>query len=237
MPRRLVWDDVLPYGRLAVLREGRLSTAVVLGVLLAIDSTFMVLYVVHTRSGRLPDGLFSLDVERSLPAWYQFVKIAAVCAALVVLAQRLRSAVIGLWAAVLLYAFVDDVAELHERTGLFAQDQLGLGGVAELSGEDLGQLIFAVVVALALAVPLLYAHTRSSGPARRLSLGLLLLGAAFVGFAVAADAVHAALKAWSIGTRLILLEEGGELVVMSFFLAYAWHWLRSMPSVEARRVG
>jgi hypothetical protein len=73
MPRRLVWDDVLPYGRLAVLREGRLSTAVVLGVLLAIDSTFMVLYVVHTRSGRLPDGLFSLDVERSLPAWYQFV--------------------------------------------------------------------------------------------------------------------------------------------------------------------
>jgi hypothetical protein len=232
--RRLGWDDVLPPGRLSALREGRLPTVAVLGALLGIDAVFMVLYVVHARSGRLPDGLFSLDVERSLAAWYQFGKTAAVCAALVVLAERIRSAVLVLWAAVFLYALVDDVFELHEGAGRFAQDHLGVGGVAELSGEDLGQLLFAVVVGVALLTSLLYLHARSSGQARRLSLGLLLLGALFVGFAVGVDAVHAALLTWSIGTRLILLEEGGELVVMSLVLAYAWHWLRSTSSSEAR---
>jgi hypothetical protein len=201
----------------------------------AVDSVFMVLYVVHARSGRLPDGLFSLDVERSLAAWYQFGKIAAVCVALAVLAARLRSAVIVLWTGIFLYAFVDDFAELHERAGLFAQDRLGLGGVAELSGQDLGQLLFALAVGSGLLAALVYLHARSVDPARRLSLGLLLLAAAFVAFAVGADAVHAALSTWSIGTRLILLEEGGELLVMSVFLAYAWHWLRATGSGEAGR--
>jgi hypothetical protein len=172
----------------------------------------------------LHDERFSISQERGFGEWFQYAQTTTATALLVLLAVRARALVLLTWAAIMAYVALDDSLQLHERAGVTVGGWLGVTEAVGLAAEELGQLIYQGSLGLVVVPLLVYSHFRATGPARKISVGLFLLGAAFVGCSIVADNLGLLLGVQPLN----LLEDGGELLVMSVTVWFLWLWLEAL---------
>jgi len=106
-----------------------------------------------------------------------------------------------------------------------------LPAVFGLRPQDLGEILFAALVAVATLCALAASLVRERGAALAPSIVVTALLAMLAVFGVLVDALHViayfAESRWS--WVLAVVEDGGELVVMSAIVAYTW-WLAALQA-------
>lgn len=206
-------------GRLAAIEVH----AVPLVVLLAVDCVFIALHVVHVSGvvGTIAQHAnFAIDRDRGYAEIYEYIKLFGIALGLGWLAWRQQLGLYGLGGLLFAFLGVDNIVELHEQLGTRFADAIALEDAAYVLGSDAVQMAYWGVIGVAFVLMGRQLYRRADGPARRLAQRLLvgLVGLAL--FGVVVDAIHSVV--WIVTASafwdelLALVEDGGELVVMSW---------------------
>ncbi len=195
---------------------------VVLVVLVAVDLALVVASAAVDSPGTGPgDGALALETDGGLVEYVGYLH-QLVLAVLLLTVWRLGGRRVWVaWATVFALALADDSARLHETVGDRLADGLGLpDGVAGLRADDLGELVVWALLAVVPLVWIVRLHRRSDRVTRVASLRLAALVAAYAFFGVVVDQVHAMARDGSWAGVLGVVEDGGELLVLSVTLAH-----------------
>jgi len=161
------------------------------------------------------EGAFSERFQYAKELW-----IALLCG---LLAVREGPWSFGVWALLFGYILYDDSRVMHEQLGgrisYYVSDLAFPGAV---SAQDIGELVVFFLFGLAFLPLLALAYWRSPPPLRTIHRRLLFLMSILVALAAGADFVHRLyeLKWWDLVWGII--EDGGELIIMSIILWYVF---------------
>lgn len=182
---------------------------------LATTGVFGAAHVARYTVGVPGDVGFDLGVERGFGEVFFMVMTVWTAALLARVSLRTRSGVLLAWAGAFVVVFVDDWFTIHERVG---------GPIGARLGMDyhVGELVWMAGLAGVLGLTLLVLHFRSRGEARGVSAVLfgLALGLLFCGAVL--DLVHGRVTSPVVGPYVTLLEDGGEIAVMSLVVSFVF---------------
>lgn len=185
-----------------------------------------------------PWGQRFLLVDHSLSEFYQYGKYIAAMALLIAIWRASRRLRFAAWLPAFLYLLIDDSMRVHEIVGQ------GMGpafGTTELLGVRVGhygEALVAIGFAFIVAVPVVFAWLGADSDFRwlttRLALLFVLLGIVGVGldFLQSAAWGHFEETAPMVPFLLVVLEDGGELVVTSLMVGLLVEYLRGRTSVQ-----
>lgn len=209
----------------------------ILGFLLLLDLVIIWLHIRYglaVFSGKQTPFL-KISVDGSLGELFGYAKfLLAACLCLAV-SRRPGNAIFLALGAVLLVMLLDDTLRLHERLGDALEHGLGLSAALGLRGQDFGELLYGFAVGVPTVVFTVMAWQRTKTAYRQdaaITIGLI---GVFLFFAVVVDVVHSfvssARPGWS--AELGLIEDGGELLVLSLLVAFVFHvWNSRQTSSE-----
>jgi hypothetical protein len=215
----------------------------VLASLLALDLADAAFYLGHILSlrgqapGWLQTPLFDMNREFGLGEDLEYLKSLACAAAMTVCWRRAREAAFAVLAALHVWLALDNSLALHEQLGVVIGEHVLRGESLGLARPtDMGQLLYYSVFGLCLVAlfALLLRHTRPSFVQTAL---ILALAAASPGlFGVFVDAFQATRLADALSyTLLVVLEDGGETVMLSLCAALSVGCLRHSRTWPAPR--
>lgn len=204
------------------------SVVRLLSILCAADFLFVVLHFArlvlktYWESKFIPWD-FDLEKDGGFPEWYGYAKTAATAWFFALAYWRSRALVYASWALICLVVLLDDSLEVHERLGEFWADTWQIVKFWGLRSRDVGELIVWACLGAVVFGPLAYGFTTADARDRRISNTALAIFAGLAGFAVVGDLLHRIFKKSIDGADTVLtaLEDGGELVMLSVFCAYA----------------
>lgn len=189
---------------------------------LATDAILIALHVLHLTIDAFGDRSYSIAVERGLGETFQYVKAGWMVLLLGAVAITRRDRGYGAWSVVVFIILLDDVYILRERAGSTIGELTGLGSVLGLRVQDIGELVVAGVlgiVVVALVVVAFHASRASRQLSRSMIPWLVLLAA----FGIGVDMVHATTPTDSVIREVVgTIEDGGEMIVLSFMLRLAF---------------
>lgn len=199
------------------------SASVFLVLLLVGDLVYIAIHLVWTETKLLNSPLAALDVDRGYAEFFQYMKL--LWAALLITFMSLRTRRWGYlaWAFLFAYLLLDDSFSVHENLGKLLAVRLALPAAFGLRAVDFGELLMTAMAGAVMTVILGWAYLRGGPELRRSSRHMLVLLLAIVFFGVGVDMVHSAIHpvGW-MDNALVILEDGGELVVSSFIAWYAF---------------
>jgi hypothetical protein len=198
---------------------------IVLAVLVFGDFLFIALHLVHLQTSLLPSDRWSIARDHGYGEIFQYLKYIAICFALGQLFARTHLRVMLGWIAVYAFLLLDDAGRIHERFGLLFAAATHLPNIGELRARDIGELVFALLVGLIVLPLVIFGWLRGTPPAREISADLALLLLALGGCGVGADLVHRMLSLTSMDLLAGLIEDGGEMLVLSATCAYLTQWV------------
>lgn len=219
----MVTADVSPAApHASYLRAARLF----LVLLLAGDLVYIAIHVGHLTVPAFGGKHYSLEADRGLSEYYQYMKQLWLALCLAASFVQRRHLALLCWSGFFGFLLLDDALQIHERGGYWLGQKLGMPAMFGLRPDDFGELLIAGAVGGALLAALALTLWRESGPVWRVSRELLLLTGLLAVFGVAVDAIHviAYFRAPALSTALAFLEDGAELLIISATTAYAL-WL------------
>jgi hypothetical protein len=213
--------DQSPQQHAAVLLAMRLFFV----LLICGDLVFIAMHIGHISTPWLRGAHYGLETDGGLAEFYQYMKQFWIALCMVTVFVQRRQAPYLCWAGLFGFLLLDDAVQIHERVGYFLGQRLGLPAVFGLRPDDFGELIVAAIVGGTLLLTLAVTLWRERGPALRISRDLFLLTAALGTCGVLLDMVHVIVyfRAPALSTVLALLEDGGEMLIVSALTAYAFH--------------
>ena len=227
-------DTTLAVPRASYLRAARLF----LVLLLTGDLVYLVMHVGHLTLPAFGGKHYSLETDRGLSEFYQYMKLLWLALCLAASFVQRRHWALLCWSGFFGVLLLDDALQFHERGGFWLGRQLGLPAVFGLRPDDFGELVVAAGIGGALATGLMLTLWRETGPVWRVSRELLVLTGLLAVFGVGVDAIHviAYFRAPAFSTALAFLEDGGELLIISAATAYAlWIALQGRQPSEGLR--
>jgi hypothetical protein len=193
-----------------------------LALLLCFDSCILLLHLGHVFFS-LPT-FFDIGRDWTLGELFQYFKELWLAFSLLWLSVNLDSRFYGAWSLFFLYLFFDDALMVREWLG----NQIGSRLAFEaplLRPNDVGEMAALAVPATLLifiAVQHYGSEQRTQAFSWRLFPWLLLLGLC----GIVADFIHVlVMNHFALDVVLELLEDGGEMIVMSFLVwkVTSWH--------------
>jgi hypothetical protein len=191
--------------------------ALLLRLLVAADLVFIGVHVVHVFTPYLRNPLNSLEQDRGYAEYFQYTKLYWLILLSAALAVRRRALIYLAWLAVFGYLLVDDAFSVHEQSGAALANSLELTPALGLRAADFGELLVMAIAASAMAALLALGYWRSAA-AGRAPVRLLALLAGFAAAAVPVDMVHSVFRDAPLGDVLAVIEDGGEMLVVSLML-------------------
>ncbi|MEE6274461.1 hypothetical protein [Georgenia wangjunii] len=178
-------------------------------------------HIGHMTAGRPADWYWHLGNDRGYGELLGYLQAGWGAIFLIIAWWRMREAVLLAWAVVLGYYLLDDSMRFHEQYGWALARATGWYDRWGNSGGDLGEIAYMALVGLVLAAVVAVAHAFSGQPGRRVSWHLVMLFLVLVVVGIGVDVVHALIVHSAVLDLVFaLLEEGGELLVLSVIVAY-----------------
>jgi hypothetical protein len=201
-------------------QDRRVLVGVLLGGLLLLDGALILYNLVGERPLH---RLLRLGVEWRLPEIYEYVKLAAAALVMLVAWAMRRLPLYAAWTVALLILLADNALQVHEQVAATTRRALGIS--QSILGPINEAVVLGAIAGLVLIVLVLGYRATSDPAARRFTRHGFVLLVALGLLAVGGDLVHKVVGPdWK--TPMALIEEGGELVVMSLLLALVvWHVL------------
>jgi hypothetical protein len=188
---------------------------------IAADVFFIILHVIYAFTPHLNHPSFNVEDDRSGGEAIQYAKALWIALGFLWIALLRRSA--GYIPRVLLFTYVvlDDAFQLHELLGRDIAIALDYPELLGLRPDDLGELTFHSI-ALAVILPLLAAaYYSGSREFRKFSVNMVILLVVLGVFGVAFDMLHIIATGGPLEQLAGVLEDGGEMIVMSVIAAFA----------------
>ena len=207
---------------------GLLATARTwLVLLIAADLAFIVLHVIYTETSLLRGRPFSLEADNGIPEAYQYVKQFWVALCMGALFHRTRAIVYTGWTLVFAFLLMDDAFQFHEHFGQWLGEQYQLPAIFGLRPDDIGELLFAAAIGGVTVLLIGFGFWRGDSHARVVSRDMALLVIALAALGVGFDVAHVItyFKAPALAQFLLILEDGGEMIVVSLMAAYMFNVL------------
>lgn len=189
-------------------------------ILIAIDLIFIALHISRGIFGFPQKSAFSIAQERGYAEIYQYLKELSVAFMLYKLGELRREKLYLSWSFMYLYIFLDDFIGLHELGGRLSTTILPNSLPLNIQVNDLGEVLFSLAAFGICGLLILIAYLRSKPDIRRTSHPLILLLFLLIFTGGALDFVHSLVSIPVIWDILGLLEDGGEMLVMSFTVYY-----------------
>jgi hypothetical protein len=212
---------VADHGRGATL--GFSAVLSLLAILFCADLVLVTIHLAQPYFEALRPRHFSLEADRGIAEYYQYLKQAIVVLAMLWCWRRTKAPSFFVWSLFFALMLYDDSHSLHEGVGEDLAAAWALPGVFGLRPQDLGELLFAAAVGVLTVSLLLAVNAFERGAAAAHTLNVVLLLAALAVCGVLVDAIH--VIAYFSGSRLAwvlaVIEDGGELLIMSLITAYA----------------
>jgi hypothetical protein len=211
-----------PEGRIS---ESTLPAVAVLLLLLCADAAFTLLHLINVETGWLRAARISLEAEGGPAEVFQYLKEFWVMVCMVAAFVSTRHAVYVSWALVFLFLLADDSMQLHENVGTWLGERYGLPAPLGLRPNDIGELLFVATAGLIMLAVVGVAAWRGTEQSRRVTrdLAMLMISLAVVGILLDVIHVIAYFGESLLAQVLLVVEDGGEMIVMSAMTAYAFH--------------
>ena len=167
--------------------------------------------------------LFNIETDNGYAEAYQHFKFVAIILvfAYLCIVKKIRHFLP--WAVLFTYFLLDDSLQLHERLGSVIASAIPITPPFGLRRQDLGELSVTVTAGLLILPSLLWAYYSAQPLIRQIFHKLALLLGLLVVFGVGVDMVHTAFMDHPIISPLLaLVEDGGEMLVISLFVSYAF---------------
>jgi hypothetical protein len=199
-------------------------TATLLVLLVVVDFLFIAVHALHIWSPWLPGGHYSMDTYNGLASIYQYIKQIWLSGCLALAFLQTRDKVFVGWTLLFTGLLLDDALELHEQVGATLAASLNFPAVLGLRPEDLGEISVAAAIGCVALALVVVTYRRGGSEAKELSADLLCLLGALAVFGVFFDSLHTItyFKAPSITEFFALIEDGGEMLVISVITAYVF---------------
>ena len=195
------------------------ETARLLLLLLLTDAVLIFLHCLG-KGDIIATNLVDLDVDGGYSEIFQYVKEFWIAALLATLFAIRRQGCYLAWSALFCYLLADDSLQLHEQGGAWLAQTLNLAPAFNLRAIDLGELMITASAAAVLFLAIGATYVKGDQAVRRFSNRLFLLVLLLAGCGVLFDMIEI-MVAW--GRPLWdLIEDGGELLVMSLMLWYVF---------------
>jgi hypothetical protein len=194
----------------------------VLLLLVAADLAFIVLHVLYVETSLLRGRPFSLEADNGLPEAFQYVKQFWVALCMAAMFRRVRAVVYIGWTLVVTFLLLDDAFQFHEQVGEWLGRQYSLPVAFGLRPDDIGELLFAGFIGGITTLLIGFGYWRGNADARIVSRDMVLLMILLAGLGVGVDILHVItyFKAPLLAQFLLILEDGGEMLVVSAMVAY-----------------
>ena len=195
-------------------------------LLVSADLAFFMMHILSSYTHLLQDARLSLEHDGGYAEHYQYIKEYWIFILLAIAAIRFRQPSLAVWAVLYGYFLLDDALTLHEHLGTAIAIHLGRRPFLHLRMQDYGELLVASMILLIFLLLLFPALRRCSHRWRQTNLDLvvLLLLLAFCG--VFLDTLHIFLSSIPGTSLFSLLEDGGEMLVMSLTCTYIYYLLQ-----------
>jgi len=223
-----VSDSSAPPLAHALAHAGVIDTARrLLLLLLAADLAFIALHVIYVETSLLRGRPFSLEADNGLPEAYQYVKQFWLALSMAALFRRTRAIVYLGWMLVFAFLLFDDAFQFHEHFGQWLAAHYDVPVAFGLRREDIGELLFAASIGGITLLLIGLGYWLGDAQARTVSRDVALLVVLLAGLGVGVDVLHVItyFKAPLLGHFLLIVEDGGEMLVVSIMAAYIFNVL------------
>ena len=208
----------------------------ILALLISGDLLFIAAHLMHVETSLLPSNRWSIAQDRGFGEMFQYLKYIVICLVLWQLFLKTRLRVTLGWLAVFVFLLLDDSARLHEHFGLAFAAATHLPDIGSVRARDIGELVFALLAGLVVLPLVVFGWLRGAQVARAISIDLALLLVALTGCGVGADFVHRMLSLTSMDLLAGLVEDGGEMFVLSLTCAYITQWMTTQVRFRPARL-
>ncbi len=209
---------------------------VLLLVLLFVDVALIVLHAFNGSGGQARRELFQIDAQYGLGSIVMFAKLAFAIWLLSEIRYIRRDRAFDFWKFLFLYVLLDDIFEISTHAGRWVGTLFSFEEFMGLAPADYGKFAFAIGGGLIVSAFLGYLLRRSSRNFVSASFAIFVLLSAFAFFAVFFDIVHAFFNEDPrLGFAFGMLEEGGEMIVISFLVAYLFYFYRVSGAVARQQ--
>jgi ABC-type multidrug transport system fused ATPase/permease subunit len=189
---------------------------------------FHVLHVYHDALGFFYDLNFSLAQEQGFAEVFQYIKEFWCTLLLLYLAWRVSNLLYFSWGLLFGYFLVDDSLAVHETLGQQLSQSLTSASVLGLDAQTFSELFVAGVFGVLLLVAIIGSYLLNDNQeARDFSQYLFTFLVMLIGFGVLMKLIQRLSDSRGWQFVLGMIEEGGEMLVMSVML---WFILRFEPT-------
>lgn len=204
-----------------IIRYFKAYSLALLFMLVAIDFIFMGLHAMKSL-GYITDPNFSVTQNWGYPEIFQYLKAGFVAACFFWLGSNFKRPQFYSWAVVFLYILLDDSIEVHEYLGYHVGTFLESAGRS--GGKTLGELLVFGLLGFIIFTPLFYFYLRSANRELKImSQDLFMLFMAMLFFGIGVDVLHDMAETGTVLNGVLgLVEDGGEMLVMSIITWYTW---------------
>jgi hypothetical protein len=228
------YTNVVPATEKSILIDWEVNFKTFLYSLLLIDLVFILLHLgiktIFTLKGvstELINPMFLLDHDQGYAEVYQFGKELAISVTLLIIGIKKRQFLYMNWAVLFFYLFLDDAFSFHEIGGIWLSDYFAFEAQFHLRPVDFGELLISASSGLVLLSLIGIATLKAEFNHKLISFSFFLLLIVLVIFGVGVDMLHIIADnvfehRRGVGAIFGIIEDGGEMVVMSIICAYAF---------------
>lgn len=209
------------------------NSSEILLLLVLSDFAIIALHLATSLSSISNDRYWSIDHDRGFGETFQYIKelwLVLSFAALI----KIRSDWSYLSLCLLFsYLLVDDLFSIHEHLGTAIAARFNFQPLLGLQPSDLGELPVHLIAGLVLLVVIGYSYWFGSKSFCHVCQRVMLLFAALAFSGIALDVLHGMVgKTGVLALPLEILEDGGEMVVMSALCWYGVSLLQRRDSIQ-----
>jgi hypothetical protein len=191
-------------------------------LLVATDLVFIILHIIHSYSGILSNPRFSLELDRGYGELFQYLKEYWILLLFGFLAVQKRSPLYLAWSLLFSYRLLDDSLSIHENLGRAISNKFAFSPALNLRAKDFGELVVSASVGLFFLILISIAYRFGDRTSRKTSKHLIVMLFGLALFGIVVDMIHIAVQAPSLDPLFNVVEDGGEMVVMSLIASFVF---------------
>ncbi len=188
-------------------------------LLISADLIFIIIHCLNIYGLIERNNLYSIVNEHGYSEIFQYLKEFWVFIILFHLFVKKRSVTLLIWAFLFLYVLLDDSLTIHETLGEYLANYFEIKPRFNLRSVDFGELLVSFTVGCSFMVLLLLTYLRSKYNFQKISQHLFTFLLALAFFGIFIDMLHVF---FDDNHKLGLIEDGGEMLVMSIITAYVF---------------
>ncbi len=188
-------------------------------LLLLGDFAFMLVDFFY-RLRWVSNPLFSTMMDFGYPEVYQYIKEYWIVALLLMLAIKRSYLVYYAWSLLFIYLLLDDSLQIHEIFGAYLSNYFEFQPMFGLRAQDFGELSVTALFASLLFTFIGISYLSSDNIAKQISKNLFILILLIAFFGIVLDMFHVIANYWWLETILGMMEDGGEMLIMSIIVGY-----------------